>query len=420
MRLDEVDDFVDAADRLAAISHSERNEFLMSRWLPYGDPPRGADGEADPFSSAYRDWGMSQWRAASGRAHSALDLEHDNNIVANEAQLLRLYPFVSGDTAFIAQYMMGVYYALGLLTDAPNRRMVEYGVGWGNTTVATLQAGFDVLAVDIDPKWLELLRLRAAKLGVAERLSVFVGEFGALPPGIQAPGGVLFYECFHHALNHDETLGLLKQQLADGGLVLFAAEAIAKHYPNDWGVRLDGHSVWAIRRFGWMELAFSEDYFIRLTRRHHFELQRHQLNEGGAFGVVYKAVQRHCGVGMGQTMLTSRETGFLDSEMGGPVHTRHTCGQAFLDPPCGSPHLSIELKNWLNVPLRCSVLLQSQVAWDSVMPAGASVMATLPHSVSGNCRVAEIRSDAHVPAELGINGDTRRLGIAVGRVRFHD
>jgi hypothetical protein len=415
----EIEAFVREADALAAVSHARRNDFLMSRWLPYGDPPPRVDDQVDPFGAEYRQWVLQQWRTASGRERYGLELEHDANVSASEEQLQRLYPFVSGDTTFIANYMMGVYFALGLLTDAPNRHMVEYGVGWGNTTVAMLQAGFNVLAVDIDPKWLSLLTLRAAKLGVGERLRTHHGEFGTLPPTAQSPGGVLFYECFHHALNHDDTLGMLRQRLADGGLVIFAAETIYKDFPHDWGLRLDGHSLWAIRRYGWMELAFSEDYFIRLTRRHHFALQRHQLQEAGPFGVVYKAVLGQRGVAMGRALLTSRETGWLGPEVSTDVHTRFTTGRATLDLPCGSAKVSLELKNWLSRPLKCQLLIDALPAWDGMVPAGAEVVVTLPHATHGYCRLAELTSETYVPAELGINTDTRRLGIAVGWIGFH-
>lgn len=415
----EVDDFVREADRLAQVSHAQRNQFLMTRWLDYAEPPRSADGSSDPYGKDYLQWVLAQWSVASGRKTYALELEHDNNVSVSDEQLQRLYPFVSGDTTFISQYMIGVYHALGLLADAPNHRMVEYGVGWGNTTVAMLQAGYQVLAVDIDPKWLNLLKLRAGKLGVADRLQTLHGEFGTLPNAMEPPGGVLFYECFHHALNHDDTLDLITRRLTDGGLVLFAGETIFKEFPQDWGVRLDGHSVWAIRRYGWMELAFSEDYFIRLTRRHHLALQHHQLAGLGTFGLVYKGVLDRQGVALGHTLLSSQETGFLPPEIGGGVHTRFTSGEALLELPCGAPQVSLELKNWLSVPVAVQVRVANGPNWSGTVPAGGVHSITLPNAQAGYFRRARITSDTHVPAELGINGDTRRLGIAVGRVRLH-
>lgn len=419
LRPEEVDAFADEADRRAGVSHAERGRFLASRWLEHGEAPRGADGRADPFGATHAEWVLAQWRQASGRPVYSLDLEHDPNVRVSEDQLQRLYPYVSGDTRFIAGYMMGVYHALGLLADAPNKRVVEYGVGWGNTTMAMLEAGFQVLAVDIDPKWLELLRMRAARQGIEERLRTLHAEFGALPADLEPPGAALFYECFHHALNHDATLARLSEVLVDGGLVVFAGETIFKDFPIDWGLRLDGHSVWAIRRFGWMELGFHEDYFILLNRRHHLALRHHQLPGYGTFGLVYTGVLDRQGVALGRTLLTSRETGFLPPEASSDVHTRFTTGSATLELPCGSPAVSIELKNWLSVPLHCSIALDGQAAWQGPVAPDTALVVTLPHAEAGYYRTATITSDSHVPAELGINDDGRRLGIAVGRVRFH-
>ena len=416
LELSEVDAFVAEADRLASVSHAQRNAFLMSRWLPYASPPLAKNSGVDPFGAAYLNWVMQQWQRASGRSRYALDMEHDANLASSNEQLQRLYPFVSGDTELIANYMMGVYFSLRLLADAPNRNVVEYGVGWGNTTVAMMQAGFNVLAVDIDPKFLSLLKLRSGKLGLSERLQTLHGQFGDLPADAPLLGAVVFYECFHHALNHDEALARLKHRLVDGGVLLFAAETIYKDFPQPWGLRLDGHSLWAIRRYGWMELVFSEDYFVMLTRRHNMALQRHELAEASPFGVVYKAIRSQGGVDLGRSLMSSTETGFLAPEADPEVRTRFTTGQARLEIPCGAPSVSLELKNCLNLPLRCKIQIDGVPTWEEVVPAGAQVSACFPHATAGYYRVANISSETHVPAELGMNDDSRRLGIAVGRL----
>jgi len=37
--------------------------------------------------------------------------------------------------------------------------------------------------------------------------------------------------------------------------------------PYPWGLRLDGEAIRAIAEFGWMELGYSEDYFVELLAR---------------------------------------------------------------------------------------------------------------------------------------------------------
>ncbi len=410
-----IDAFVAEADRLAGESHALRNEYLMSHSLPYAQPE-----EADPFSPTYRDWVLNQWRIAAGRSDYRLELEHDDNVQVTVEQLGRLYPFVSGDTRFISQYMMGAFHALGLLTDLPNRRVVEYGIGWGNTSLALLQAGFELLAVDIDPKWLALLELRARQSGVAERLQTLHGEFGSFPADCPPMGAALFYECFHHALNHDEALDRISSQLADGGAVVFAGETIYRNFPIEWGVRHDGHSLWAIRRFGWMELGFSEDYFIRLTRRHRLALSRHDLESIGPFGIVYKGVLHAGGMPMGRTLLTSTETGFLPPEADPTIGTRFTDGDALLELPCGHARSSLELRNWLPRDLACSISIDDRATWAGTVAAGSTQWVDLPGRETGYVQRVRILSGSHVPAELGTSSDTRRLGIAVGQLLQHD
>lgn len=417
---DEIGDFVARADQLATESHARRNAYLMSRWVPYLRPPAEAEGRPDPFGAAHQHWVIDQWRAVAGRPEYRLELEQDVNVTASQEQLKRLYPFVSGDLRFTAQYMMGVYFALQLLDGAPGTRAVEYGVGWGNTTVAMMQAGWNVLAVDIDPKWLQLLRLRAAQLQVADRLQTLDGEFGQLPADGSLYSAVVFFECFHHALNHDEALGLLTPRLEDGAVVLFAAETVIKDLPITWGLRLDGHSVWAIRRFGWMELGFNEDYFILLARRHNLSLTQHVCEGIGNFGIVWRGVYRKAGFALGQSVLTSQEGGFLDREADPAIETRFTGGDARLAVPCGKPLVSIELRNWLSVALNVTVRIGDATAWQGSVGAGSVFELCLRNPVDGYYRLLEIRSDTHSPAGLGMSGDPRELGIAVGRVRLHD
>ena len=50
--------------------------------------------------------------------------------------------------------------------------------------------------------------------------------------------------------------------------MVFAAEPITDAFYAPWGIRSDGQTLWAIRKFGWMELGFTESYFRKsMTRR---------------------------------------------------------------------------------------------------------------------------------------------------------
>jgi SAM-dependent methyltransferase len=78
---------------------------------------------------------------------------------------------------------------------------------------------------------------------------------------------VLFFESFHHSTRHLDLLASLDAVVAPGGRVYFAAEPIEDEYYAPWGPRLDGESLWAIRKNGWFELGFRTSYFFGALRR---------------------------------------------------------------------------------------------------------------------------------------------------------
>jgi 2-polyprenyl-3-methyl-5-hydroxy-6-metoxy-1,4-benzoquinol methylase len=414
--IEELDEFVKNASDLGVESHSARHTYMMSRSLPYQNAVT-----SNPFSQDYLSEVTKTWELVSGRPKYTVSLEQDSNMQVNEDQLRSIYPFGSQDLAFTAEYWLGVYFILKQLTSVQGRKIVEYGVGWGNLTTSLLQAGFDVTAVDIERKWLKLLEMRVARLQPSGTLTTMHGEFGELPDSQEQYDAVLFFECFHHSLHHDNVIAKLIRRLKTNGVLIFAAEAIYPGYPIPWGVRQDGHSLWAIRSFGWMELGFSEDYFILLLRRHNLSLDRNTCPQAGAFGVVYKGTKDLKGVALGRTLLTSSETGFYPGEYSSDIYTRFTNGNAVLEIPStlGSDQFvttaNLELKNWLSKPITCSVSgSDGRVYWSGVVAPQSTVQIDIPTQVKTMSSHITIKSDTYVPRSLGINDDERVLGIAVG------
>lgn len=83
-------------------------------------------------------------------------------------------------------------------------------------------------------------------------------------------------------------MDMLDDIVAPGGAVLFAGEPISDSFPMPWGLRLDGESLWAIRRNGWLELGFSESYFIRALMRRGWLVTKHVL-DACPFGTIHVA-----------------------------------------------------------------------------------------------------------------------------------
>ena len=74
----------------------------------------------------------------------------------------------------------------------------------------------------------------------------------------------------------------------EGGQVIFAAEPITDAFPVPWGFRLDGESLWAIRKFGWCELGFQESYFKKLLLKEGWSVTRTDVADT-PLGTVFTA-----------------------------------------------------------------------------------------------------------------------------------
>ena len=61
--------------------------------------------------------------------------------------------------------------------------------------------------------------------------------------------------------------------------------------PYPWGPRLDGESLRAIRRFGWMEVGFDEAYLFELLERVGFAWERRRSAESHWADVIVARVR---------------------------------------------------------------------------------------------------------------------------------
>lgn len=95
---------------------------------------------------------------------------------------------------------------------------------------------------------------------------------------LEAPfDGLVFFGALSGALDHERIFCALDRAVRPRGSVLFAAEPIFPGFPIPWGVRLDGTSLVAARRQGWLELGFDERYVIDALARAGWTARRHEL-----------------------------------------------------------------------------------------------------------------------------------------------
>ncbi|MHB1533280.1 MAG: class I SAM-dependent methyltransferase, partial [Acidimicrobiales bacterium] len=126
-----------------------------------------------------------------------------------------------------------------------------------------------VTAIDIGQNFVDLINARAARVNAS--IEALMGDFSMVHELDGLYDAVLFFESFHHCADHLNLLAGLDRVVVPGGRVVFAGEPISKSMPVPWGLRLDGESLWAIRKNGWLELGFRRSYFLGALERHGWE-----------------------------------------------------------------------------------------------------------------------------------------------------
>lgn len=264
--LAELDHEIARADAAAA----ESDDAMRAHLAGFRFDP-GVRLPADPDSAEYRQAQLGLYRLVSGRtSYDAAVSEHTD--VNPAAQAERPFPYATGSPTTVGEHLMAAGLLIRTMALPPGGRVLEFGPGHGTTTLQFAQCGYAVTAVDINPLFLEVIRARAARLGVEVDLAaadMLTYRSAALFDR------VVFYECFHHCAEPEGMVRRLRELVAPGGAAVFAGEPITDDFPHPWGLRLDGVSAWAVRKFGWLELGFRTDYFRRLLARYGWAVVRH-------------------------------------------------------------------------------------------------------------------------------------------------
>jgi SAM-dependent methyltransferase len=222
----------------------------------------------DPWSAEYRDAQFDLYSRISSRTGYTT-----SNEISGFAVDPRIpFPYYTQSSTTVGDQLMALGYLIKTMRLPSNSSILEFGPGWGNTTIALARMGYDVTAVDIDTNFVQLIQDRADLLGLT--VDARVGEFSDASSIDRQYDAVLFYECFHHCSDHIQLLTSLHRLIKPGGRVFLAAEPILESFHAPWGVRLDGESLWAIRENGWLELGFTESYFIEACARSGWEASR--------------------------------------------------------------------------------------------------------------------------------------------------
>jgi len=226
----------------------------------------------DPLSGDYKAVALQIYRDLRGNERPYDPQRDEVSNMTLPADLWRgASPWSFQDATFVSEFLLSwgqIMRALSLPAGS-DAKILEYGSGSGQLLLFLARLGLRTSAVDIDAASLDLLRAQACAMQLDVRT-----EQAAFGEGFEGEtfDRIIFFEAFHHAIDFAPLLTRLRRRLNPGGLLILCGEPVvpapAPSVPYPWGPRLDGLSVYCIRRHGWMELGFTEAFLIEALHRH--------------------------------------------------------------------------------------------------------------------------------------------------------
>lgn len=258
--LAELDRRLDAAEQAAKWSSDEFRRILDGFVLD----PKSLIGEIprDPRSEEYRGQQMRMYGLLADRDY---EVENERTPFDHQRAMRWPFPYSTRSAQQVGNYLMtygSIIKAMNLDKDA---RVLEVGSGFGPLTHHLASMGHNITCVDMDASLLEYVRERTRGLpGQVDTVLADMNTF-TLDDSFDA---ILFFESFHHCADHIGLLKRLSRMLEPGGQLVLAGEPIVPSgsvaVPYPWGIRMDGLSLWSIRKHGWLELGFQEMYLRTL------------------------------------------------------------------------------------------------------------------------------------------------------------
>jgi SAM-dependent methyltransferase len=284
---------LDAIDEYLAGLATVRTDAALREHFGTYRAEHTADMPADPFAPGYRARVLAMYEHLSGRTYDPSN-EVTQFDVAAAAE--RPFPHATGSAVVTGDHLLLVGQLVRALDDLPaGASVLDCGAGWGNSTIELAKIGYRVTALEVEPRFQQLIRERAGREGVD--VEVAGGDFLTVLDELAAAGrtfdAVVFFESFHHCDDPARLLALVDRVMAPKGRTLFASEPVFADFPVPWGVRLDGESLWAIRHNGWLELGFRTDFFHEMARRQGWLTRPWNLVPSLQTGTVHVARRRH-------------------------------------------------------------------------------------------------------------------------------
>ena len=270
IKVDEIPRLVAQATDIRKYGETPFLEFLNSHCLE-ATPPG-----CHPEMPEYRSYWESIHRQILGETYDVR--RHENFEFDLSIAIDHPYPYATRQTIIISQQIRDWANILEAIDMPVGSSILEMGAGWGNTSLLLAQSGFNVSVLDINHLYLELINERSRRLGL--KINTFDGEFLSIANIDKRYDAVLFYESFHHSLEHAQLISVVKNSLNKGGKVYFAGEPIIQDAPYSWGLNPAGEALFQMHTHGWMELIFDQKYFEELLGSNGFAVHWTNFPQG--------------------------------------------------------------------------------------------------------------------------------------------
>ena len=255
--------FVAKSDELGGPGHPA----TVNYWSGFRYKPSVIiDTTLPPDSDEYFQQMLNLYKEISGRQFDQKTNEFTQFNVDELVDLESPYAFQDSNNR-LTHYLRlaSPLYTANLVRDAA---VLDMGCGWGLSSEFLAQMGFNVSAVDINPIFVDLVQRRAKRLGF--RIKATESSFDEYLASPLSYDAVLFYECFHHAVNPKRLLTKIHGFLKQHGKLILVGEPIQDLWWPKWGLRLDPLSVYCIKKFGWFESGWSESYLMEILAVNNF------------------------------------------------------------------------------------------------------------------------------------------------------
>jgi len=220
------------------------------------------DDRLDPYSDQYWNQQIDLYREITGR-----ELDQGSNELVQfdlDAHVGTLNSYASTDPKRMVIHYARLSKLIKHAALPDNARVLDLGCGWGLSSEFLAMLGCRVTAVDINEKFVELVKRRSHRMNYG--IKAIHSGFDDLHLN-ETFDLILFYECLHHAVKPWELLQKVSSWLSPRGKIALAGEPIQNIWWRSWGLRLDGLSVYCMRKFGWFENGWSKDFIIDALSR---------------------------------------------------------------------------------------------------------------------------------------------------------